>query len=200
MLFESQIRDLKRLLPWNRLHKRKSDMRELIRQKLRLQTPEDLKAWSDAVAERIEQLHCFRHAHVVMFYYPVHHEADLRPLLEKYKDEKVILLPVTHRDSIELRQYVGEANLKKGHYGIPTPQTGTYRGKPDLVIVPGLAFNKELVRLGRGKGYYDRFLRKLGNVEKVGVCYDFQMNDDVPWSWRDVRMDKVVTPSAIYER
>ena len=200
MLFESQIRDFKKLLPWNRIKKRKTDLRELMRQKLRIQTPEDLKAWSEAVIERIEQLHTFRHAHVVMFYFPVHHEVDLRPLLDKYKDEKVILLPVTHHDYIELRQYVGQDNLKKGHYGIPTPQTGTYRGTPDLVIVPGLAFDKDLVRMGRGKGYYDRFLRKLKGVQKIGVCYDFQMSEDVPWSLHDVRMDKVITPSATYER
>lgn len=200
MLFESQIRDLKRLLPWVRTQKRKSDLRELMRQKLRVQKPDDLASWSQAVIDRIEQMHCFRHVHVVMLYYPVHHEVDLRPLLNKYKDEKVILLPVTHRDHIELRQYIGEDNLKSGHYGIPTPQTGTYRGTPDLVIVPGLAFDKELVRMGRGKGYYDRYLRKLGNVAKVGVCYDFQISEDLPWSWHDVRMDKVVTPSATYER
>lgn len=200
MLFESQLRDFKRLLPWNRIKKRKTDLRELMRQKLRVQTPEDLKSWSEAVIERIEQLHMFRHAHVVMFYYPVHHEVDLRPLLDKYKDEKVILLPVTHHDSIELRQYIGKDDLKAGHYGIPTPQTGTYRGTPDLVIVPGLAFDKDLVRIGRGKGYYDRFLRKLRKVPKVGVCYDFQISDDVPWSMHDVRMDKVITPSATYER
>ena len=188
------------MLPWNKTNKLKKDLRELMRQKLRVQSPEDLQTWSDEVIARIEQMHSFRHAHVVMFYYPVHHEVDLRPLLEKYKDEKVILLPVTHRDYIELRQYVGKENLKKGHYGIPTPQTATYHGKPDLVIVPGLAFDKDLVRMGRGKGYYDRFLRKLGRVPKIGVCYDFQISDDVPWSFRDVRMDKVVTPTAIYER
>lgn len=200
MLFESQIRDFKRRLPWNVNKKRKADMRELMRQKLRIQTAADLKLWSEQVMERIEQLHCFRHARVVMFYYPVHHEVDLRPLLDKYKDEKTILLPVTHHDYIELRQYIGADNLKKGHYGIPTPQTATYHGKPDLVIVPGLAFDKDLVRMGRGKGYYDKFLRKLGKVTKVGVCYDFQICDNVPWSWHDVRMDKVLTPSATYER
>jgi 5-formyltetrahydrofolate cyclo-ligase len=200
MLFESQIRDFKRRLPWNVNKKRKADMRELMRQKLRIQSAADLKLWSEQVMERIEQLHCFRHARVVMFYYPVHHEVDLRPLLDKYKDEKTILLPVTHHDYIELRQYIGADNLKKGHYGIPTPQTATYHGKPDLVIVPGLAFDKDLVRMGRGKGYYDRFLRKLGKVSKVGVCYDFQIQDSVPWSWHDVRMDKVITPSANYER
>ncbi len=200
MLFESQIRDFKRRLPWNVNKKRKADMRELMRQKLRIQSAADLKLWSEQVMERIEQLHCFRHARVVMFYYPVHHEVDLRPLLDKYKDEKTILLPVTHHDYIELRQYIGADNLKKGHYVIPTPQTATYHGKPDLVIVPGLAFDKDLVRMGRGKGYYDRFLRKLGKVSKIGVCYDFQIQDSVPWSWHDVRMDKVITPSANYER
>ena len=200
MLFQSQILDIKRWLPWTRTKKRKMEVRELMRQKLRIQSADDLQAWSAQVIERIEQLHAFRHAHVVMFYYPVHHEVDLRPLLDKYKDEKVILLPVTHHDYIELRQYTGAENMKKGRYDIPTPQTGTYRGTPDLVIVPGLAFDKDLVRMGRGKGYFDRFLRKLGDVPKIGVCYDFQIQDDLPWSLHDVRMDKVVTPSATYER
>ena len=54
--------------------------------------------------------------------------------------------------------------------------------------------------MGRGKGYYDRFLRKLNKVRKIGVCYDFQIKDSLPWSWRDVRMDKVITPSASFER
>ena len=53
MLFESQIRDFKRLLPWNKIAKRKNDLRELMRQKLRVQSQEDLRAWSDAVIERI---------------------------------------------------------------------------------------------------------------------------------------------------
>ena len=113
MLFESQIRDFKKLLPWNRIKKRKTDLRELMRQKLRIQSAEDLQAWSEAVIERIEQLHTFRHAHVVMFYYPVHHEVDLRPLLDKYKDEKVILLPVTHHDYIELRQYSSDGHVSR---------------------------------------------------------------------------------------
>ena len=200
MLFQSQILDLKRFLPWNRTKKRKAEIRELMRQKLRIQKADDLQTWSEQAMARIEQLHVFRHAHVVMLYYPVHHEVDLRPLLDKYKDEKIILLPVTHHDHIELRQYVGADQMKKGRYDIPTPQTGTYRGTPELVIVPGLAFDKDLVRMGRGKGYYDRFLRKLGNITKIGVCYDFQIQDDLPWSLHDVRMDKVITPSATYER
>jgi 5-formyltetrahydrofolate cyclo-ligase len=200
MLFESQIRDFKRLLPWNRTEAAKKAIRELMRQTLRVQNPEDLQAWSESIMAQIEQNQSFRHAHVVMLYYPVHHEVDLRPLMDKYKGEKVILLPVTHRDSIELRQYIGKDNLKQGHFGIPVPQTSTYRGVPDLVIVPGLAFDKDLVRMGRGKGYYDRFLRKLGKVRKIGVCYDFQIKDSLPWSWHDVRMDKVITPSAVIER
>ena len=200
MLFQSQINDLKLLLPWVRTQRAKASIRELMRQKLRVQLPEDLQAWSAAVCERIEQSQTFRHAHVVMFYYPVHHEVDLRPLMDKYKGEKVILLPVTHHDHIELRQYIGKDDLKHGRYGIPVPQTGTYRGKPDLIIVPGLAFDKDLVRLGRGKGYYDKFLRKLDKIKKIGVCYDFQIKDNLPWAWRDVRMDKVITPSSVYER
>ena len=78
--------------------------------------------------------------------------------------EKVILLPVTHHDGIELRQYVGKDNLKAGHYGIPTPQTSTYRGTPELVIVPGASHvdlydNKAKIPFARIEAFFQQNLK-----------------------------------------
>lgn len=197
MLFEAQINWIKKRLPSYKTKMAKDQLRARIRQTLRVQDPAELEAWSSEVCARIEQLHAFRQARVVMMYYPVHHEVNLRPLMDKYKDEKTILLPVTHRKYIEMRQYVGMDDLKKGRYDIPTPQTSTYSGKPDLIIVPGIAFDKDLIRLGRGKGYYDKFLHKHRQIRRIGVCYDLQLEDALPYTWHDVRMDELVTPSKV---
>ena len=195
MLFESQIRDLKKLLPWNRVQKRKTDLRELMRQKLRIQKPEDLQAWSEAVIDRIEQMHAFRHAHVVMFYYPVHHEVDLRPLLTKYPN-KMFLFPVTRRRSMEVRPYDGEDMMRRGRLGVPEPQTDTYHGPIDLILVPGVVFDQHCHRIGRGGGYYDKFLLKHPAAMKIGVCYDFQLKKhSIPHRWGDRKMDRVVSPT-----
>ena len=128
-------------------------------------------------------------------YYPVHNEVDLRPLLEKYKDQKTFLLPVTHRHSMEVRPYDGEDMMRKGRLGVPEPQTPTYTGSIDLMLVPGVVFDLHCHRIGRGGGYYDKFLAKYPSSKKVGVCYAFQLKKhDVPHLMHDHKMDRVVTP------
>ena len=63
----------------------------------------------------------------------------------------------------------------------------------ELVVVPGMAFDKQGHRLGRGKGYYDRLLPKLTNAYKLGVCFPYQYIEEVPTDEHDIRMDEVLT-------
>lgn len=67
----------------------------------------------------------------------------------------------------------------------------------DVIIVPGLAFDKDGFRLGRGKGFYDRFLTKHKNLIKIGYGYDFQLIDKVPTEPHDIRMDYIITPNNL---
>ena len=67
----------------------------------------------------------------------------------------------------------------------------------DLVVVPGVAFDKNLNRMGRGKGYYDGLLPKI-KAPKVSICFDFQIVDNVPVDNRDVIMDLVVCETTVY--
>ena len=64
----------------------------------------------------------------------------------------------------------------------------------DVVIIPGVAFTRDGKRLGRGKGYYDRFLPKLSTAYRIGVCYDFQLSDTLPTESYDQKMDLVISP------
>jgi 5-formyltetrahydrofolate cyclo-ligase len=88
-----------------------------------------------------------------------------------------------------------KARLKKGPYGIcePVVQRFVKREDLDLVIVPGVAFDRRGNRLGRGKGYYDRFLKKLPNEAiSFGLAFDFQILPSLPATKTDVSVNKVI--------
>ena len=195
MLFESQIYDLKMWLPWVHARREQQALRAIVEQQRRIMTPEQVAEQSARIVAQIEQMSWFQNAQTVLIYYPIHNEVDLRPLLNKYKDQKTFLFPVTHRHSMEVRPYDGEDMMRKGRLGVPEPQTDTFKGAIDLIFVPGVVFDKQKHRIGRGGGYYDKFLSKQLLSKKVGVCYDFQLKKhDVPHTWRDKKMDRVVTP------
>jgi len=197
MLFDAQLHDLKMMLPWVHARREQASMRAVVEQRRRMLSPEEVSADSERIISQIEQMSVFRDAQTVMLYYPVHNEVDLRPLLTKYEGQKTFLLPVTHRYSMEVRPYDGEDMMRKGRLGIPEPQTETFKGHIDLMIVPGVVFDHHCHRIGRGGGYYDKFLRKHPHSKKVGVCYSFQLKKhDVPHTWRDIKMDRIVTPQA----
>lgn len=195
MLFESQIHDLLSWLPWVRIRREQAAMRAIVEQRRRILTKEEVAEASARIIAQIEQMSVFREARVVMLYYPVHNEVDLRPLLAKYEGQKTFLLPVTHRHSMEVRPYDGEDMMRKGRLGVPEPQTPTYTGSIDLMLVPGVVFDLHCHRIGRGGGYYDKFLAKYPSSKKIGVCYAFQLKKhDVPHLMHDHKMDRVVTP------
>lgn len=196
MLFESQLLDFFRSFPTVRARRKQLSQRGVVEQQRRILTKEQVADASAHIISQIEQMSVFREAKTVMIYYPIHNEVDLRPLLIKYAGEKTFLLPVTHRRGrMEVRPYDGEEMMRKGHYGIPEPQTTTYTGAIDLILVPGVIFDRHCHRIGRGGGYYDRFLRKHPQSFKMGVCYSFQLQQkDIPHTWLDVRMNRVVTP------
>ena len=195
MLFEAQIHDFFSWLPWVRIHKEQKALRAVIEQRRRILTPEEVAADSARIISQIEQMSAFRDAKTVLIYYPVHNEVDLRPLLAKYGDQKTFLFPVTHRHSMEVRPYDGEDMMRRGRYGVPEPQTKTYKGHIDVIFVPGVVFDQHCHRIGRGAGYYDKFLSKQHLAKKIGVCYAFQLKKHtIPHSLHDHKMDRVVTP------
>lgn len=196
MLFEAQIHDLKDALPWVRLRKQKKSVRSLVEQKRRIYPEEQVKADSEAIMTQLEHMQWFKDADTVMIYYPIHNEVDLRPLLKRYEGQKTFLLPVTHRRYIEPRRYDGEDMMRRGKYKVPEPQTSEWKGKIDLILVPGVVFDPLCNRIGRGGGFYDRFLKKHRHVHQVGVAYDFQVKKhEIPHGYFDHPLDRVVTPT-----
>jgi len=111
------------------------------------------------------------------------------------KQGKTVLLPRVISDTdMELRRYTGRHDLQLGAYGIlePTGELFTVYDTIDVAIVPGMAFDAERHRLGRGKGYYDRFLARVPYLYKIGLCFSWQMVDKVPHDKHDIVMDEVI--------
>lgn len=178
-------------LPYRRRRRIKQELRAVLSQKRRMLTAEQVAKASSDIVQQILLLPEFVKAKRIMMYYPIHNEIDLRELITLAPD-KQFFLPVTHHKSIEVRAYDAQTEMKRGKYGIPEPQTDTYKGKLDLILVPGVAFDKEGHRMGRGGGYYDRFLRRFCRTPKIGVAYRFQRVKRVPTTWNDIKMDKLI--------
>ena len=172
----------------------------LMQQKIKRLGKEEREEMSMVLRERIVQKDAFRQAKVVMLYYPILNEPDLRPLMDEYMKDKIILLPVAHRKTIEMRQYKGREEMHRGHFGIPEPTGAAFTGSPDLIIVPGIAFDKDGNRLGRGGGYYDRFLKHFHKATKYAVAYDFQIVEKVPMATFDARIDGILTVGTEFVR
>ena len=136
---------------------------------------------------------------VVAGYWPVGEEMEIRQLMRHLHDAGyVCALPMIagRNRPLVFRAWRPGAALMPGAYGIPAPPADAPELRPDVVVVPLLAYDREGRRLGRGAGYYDRTLRALraqAEVIAVGAAYAAQQVDSVPHDRSDERLDWVVT-------
>ncbi len=175
----------------------KKTLRKFIRECKAKHTAEELERESRAVVRRLEAHELFRTAKTICLYASLPDEVDTHALIERYRSEKRILLPSVKGNVIELHEYGCDDKTLTGDYGITESGGVVFADYDsiDLVIVPGMAFDRTGNRLGRGKGYYDRFLSLL-KASKVGICFDFQMVDSIPTLPHDIRMDVVIHSSS----
>lgn len=131
----------------------------------------------------------------IMIYFEIDSEVKVSPLL---KDNKEFYLPRVVNGNIIAIKFNGFANLKTNKFGINEPDGKEDRKNIDLCLVPGVGFDKTGNRIGYGKGYYDKFLREFKGL-KIGVCYDFQLVEEIPSKSHDIKMDVVITEKDVYD-
>ena len=168
----------------------------LLRQQMRdakRQHQEQLAAMSEDIVIRLRQR--FTDHQTVMAYWPLPDEVDIRPLITHLIGEgHTVLLPkVLDDEHMELRRYQSESDLTEGAFHImePVGEPFTDFDKIDVALVPGMAFDAAGHRLGRGRGYYDRFLTAHPHLYKIGVCFPFQRVAEVPTEEHDVYVDEI---------
>ena len=118
---------------------------------------------NERIIKRLESLPIFQKASHVLFYYSVNGEVDTLELIDRYTELKQLYLPAvqgkSHFQAVPIKKPI---ELQKGFQGIPEPierPTGTHDREIELVITPGLAFDKKGNRIGMGKGFYDRYFQ-----------------------------------------
>ncbi len=173
----------------------KEQLRREIRQRFHASSPTERQAWSEEICKRIlEEPHTKTAQHILAFY-PMKDEVNILPLIRKLRAMgKVVLMPeVISDEDMILREFIDEQGVEKGRLGTisPTGKPFSDYEKIDLVLVPGMAFTCRGERLGRGKGFYDRFLTKVSGGYKRGVCFPYQVVESIPCDKNDVLVDYV---------
>ena len=154
---------------------------------------------SEKILKKLEEHEWFKAAKHVLFYYELSNEVNVSPLIEKYSELKTIYLPkVVSETHFEIIPLSKETEMKKGAYKINEPRGEASSINPDLIIIPGVAFDKEGNRLGMGKGYYDRYLKKVRSVKKIGLAFEEQMLESIPKEPYDIPVDIIITDQTIY--
>lgn len=127
-------------------------------------------------------------------------EADTRGIIrELLKRGKQVFLPRVEGKDMVFVRYTGQA-LQKSALGIEEPAGEGVKEGADVIVLPMLAADGQLHRLGYGGGYYDRFLSEESGAARIGICYDFQRTDEPFAEEHDIPADVLVTDTGIFRR
>ncbi len=140
---------------------------------------------------------CFKYKRIFV-YISFGSEVDTIDFIKRMLEAgKEVYVPVCNTESLTMTasRITALKNLTKNRYGILEPdEIVACDAELDVVIFPGAAFDKAGNRIGYGKGYYDKFISALNYTPlKLGVCYDFQLLDEIPSEGHDVKMDIIIT-------
>lgn len=175
----------------------KGTMRRNIRILKKQYTEEQLREKSRLVINRLMEHESVKKAKTICLYYSLPDEVYTHDLAEHLmKAGKEVLLPrVTGEEEMEIRKYTGMQDMTESAYHIQEPSGELFTAYHDIdvVVVPGMGFDKDGNRLGRGKGYYDRFLCQIPEIYKIGICFDFQIMDKIPTEPTDIAMNTVIS-------
>jgi 5-formyltetrahydrofolate cyclo-ligase len=186
---------------------RKQVIRQQAHENRRSQPDKD--AVSRIIVDRFMKLADYAAAKTVMFYVDVRDEVRTRHALpEALTADKRIVIPYCVDGELELFHLESMEELDTGMYKILEPKkelrdVAAKRLQPeelDLIMVPGVAFDRQGGRTGHGKGYYDKLLEHArADTPLVALAFECQMFPEIPCEHHDIYMDKVVTEAAVYE-
>lgn len=172
----------------------KDALRSRIRLLKKAESAAGLALQSEAGIALLQEHPRWQAARTVCLYWALPDEVQTRALCFAAMKEKTVLLPVVQGEDLVLRRFEGEEQLRNDnplHIFEPCGADWDDLQAVDLVVVPGVAFDRTGRRLGRGRGFYDRFLPKL-RAFRMGLCFSFQHVDTVPAGPEDIPMDEVI--------
>ncbi len=134
-------------------------------------------------------------------YYPINFEINVLDFLHSLekRGKKICLPSIKENNEMDFYLWSFNESLHLSKYGIPEPKKVT-KVVPDIILVPIVAFDKKLYRIGYGGGYYDRYFEKFSNKKdflKIGIAYSFQKINKVPINKFDKKLDIIITEKNI---
>lgn len=173
----------------------KQALRAQIREKKRAMTEEEIVSRSMALTEKFLSTDAYRQAKTIYGYLSYNQEVRTGPLLAQVlKDGKAMAVPKVCGEEMRFILMTDLDAVAKGYAGIPEPiADGPIAQDPTaLVLMPGLAFDRQGRRLGYGGGFYDKFLAAEPNHPKIALCYDFQLLPALETDSHDIPVDLVI--------
>ena len=140
---------------------------------------------------------------IIAGYYPSNYEVDILNFLEKVskKNFRVVLPVVKSSTTMSFKSWIFKEPLYVNQFGMLEPKDSSKNIIPDLIMVPLAAFDNSLNRIGYGKGYYDRSLKKITKIKKnaisLGIAYSFQKCQKIPTNKHDFKLDYIFTEKGI---
>lgn len=167
-------------------------------------TAKERRVSGHLIQQAFVALPVFAMAHVVALYSSIGGEVETGEVLEEaLKEGKIVLFPVVCGDHLRFIRVSDSSEMVEGAFGIAEPCVTGEAYAPenaDLVVVPGVAFDRTGKRIGFGKGYYDKALHHLeGSGKLVGFCYDFQLVDEIVAEPHDVAVDVIITEKRVLD-
>ena len=178
----------------------KKELRKIVRAAKNAVPLEEKIRRSMPIMQQVEQLTPFRNANTVLLYWSMDDEVYTHDFVKRWYKDKTILLPCVDGDDLLLRRYTGPDSMQPGpQFGIPEPKGPIFEAleQVQMIVVPGVAFDHNKNRMGRGRGFYDRLLKSTPNAVKVGVAFSFQLFATIPTEPFDVPMDEVISESYL---
>lgn len=177
----------------------KKNIRNQIREKRESLSSFEVKETSEKITKALLKSKYFQEAEVIMSYMSFKNEIDTNEINEAaLRAGKKLLFPkIVGKEKIEAVEY--GKGFQKGAMGIEEPIGDGYTGKIDLIIVPGIAFDKTGNRIGFGKGYYDRFLENYPDSIKISCAYDFQLVEKIVIEKHDKKIDIIFLKNNMIE-
>lgn len=183
------------------IKKLKSAQRAMVKKRISLLSDLEKETQTRLVTLRLQELPEFRQADTIMLFWSMNDEINTHELIKNMSVEKKILLPVIEDGNMVVKTFTSIDTMRSDnplHISEPTGIT-VPDPQPDLILMPGRAFDAACNRLGRGKGFYDSFLARMKYTGKlIAIAFNEQIVDAVPIESHDVPLDGVVTANQMY--
>lgn len=184
------------------IHENKKALRARCREIVKELTPEYIEGASRKIADLILATDAYKNSNTIFCYMSMGGEPATDEIMERaLADGKRVGIPLcVGPHEMVVKEYKSGDELSRGAFGIREPlasATEITADEFDLAIVPCVACSKDGRRIGHGAGYYDRFLSASG-FNKIALCFEKLLTDDIPLEETDVHMDGVATEDAIY--